>query len=89
MSGLKYQFIGIDNNNHIYWIKKHPRKELLEQLAPYSKSSVNLMYHDASNGKPIGYVIGQGHGYESNWIQVFKINEWKAKENAWIITNTK
>ena len=56
-------FIGIDQYGTKYRIKKHPRKELLEQL--YA-SHADKMYID--NGVHIGYVI-KGH-----WIEVYKLH---------------
>lgn len=56
-------YVGIDQYNNIYWIKKHPRKELLEQL--YA-TKADKMY--IGNGVHIGYVI-KGH-----WITVYKLH---------------
>ena len=54
-------YVGIDQYNHTYWIKKHPRKELLAQL---NATKADKMYID--DGVHIGYVI------KNHWITVYK-----------------
>jgi hypothetical protein len=66
---MKLGYIGIDNYNNYYHIKKYPRKELLQQLGfKYAQK----MFVDTKKGKTkhIGYIIG-GH-----WINVYEIHEW-------------
>lgn len=61
--------LGIDQYGYKYWIEgKHPRKELLEKVAPYSKPRVHKMYETDSEGNNnhIGYVIGEF------WVKVFQ-----------------
>lgn len=66
-------FIGIDQYGTHYHIKKHPRKELMEQLGSRSASK---MYLDAKEGKckHVGYVI------KRCWISVYRICQWKGGE---------
>lgn len=56
-------FIGIDQYGGKYYIKKHPRKELLEQL--YA-TKADKMYID--DGVHIGYVI------KGLWISIYKLH---------------
>jgi hypothetical protein len=61
-------YIAIDQYNQTYQIKRHPRKELLEQLAA---SRADKMYVEALSGdvKHIGYVI------RGLWLHVFKLDD--------------
>lgn len=59
-------YVGIDQYNHTYWIKKHPRKELLEQL--YATKAHKMYIDTASGTKHIGYVI------KNHWITVYKLH---------------
>ena len=63
-------YIGIDQYNNHYHIKKYPRKELLKLLGYKSSQK---MYIDTSSceTKHIGYVIG------GLWINVFAISDFK------------
>jgi len=63
-------YIGIDQYNTHYHIKKHPRKELLDQLG---KTKARVMYADKKDGSIIkmGYVIG------SLWISIYKVHTWQ------------
>lgn len=63
-------YLGTDQYGHYYTIKKHPRKELMEQLG---SSHVDKIYVDTTDGKVrhIGYVIA-GH-----WVRVFRVCQWK------------
>ena len=63
-------FIGIDQRGEHYPIKKHPRKELLEQLG---RKHARKMHVDLKDGgyRHIGYVIGD------LWINVYRIGLWK------------
>lgn len=63
-------YLGIDQYNNHYTIKKHPRKELLEQLGT---THAEKMFVDLKSGgtKEKGYVIA-GH-----WISVFQVHDWK------------
>ena len=63
-------YIGIDQYNNHYHIKKHPRKELLDQLGATHASK---MYADLKGGgsRETGYVIN-GH-----WVDVYSIHQWK------------
>ena len=54
-------YIGIDQYGDKYYIKKHPRKELLEQL---NATKADKMY--IGDGDHIGYVI------KGFWITVYK-----------------
>lgn len=56
-------FIGIDQYGGKYYIKKHPRKELLEQL---NATKAYKMYID--DGVHIGYVI------KGLWISIYKLH---------------
>jgi hypothetical protein len=64
--GKSMNFIGIDQYGQHYYINKHPRKELLEQLGA---SHASKMYID--DGVHTGYVI------QNLWIDVFKIKPFK------------
>jgi len=51
-----YAFIAQDQNGNFYWIKRHPRKELKEQIG---RQHVSKMYVDTATGSiHTGYVIG-------------------------------
>ena len=62
--------IGFDQYGNVYYIKKYPRKELMEQL---NYKSANKMYVDTKDGKVKhkGYVVGH------YWIEIYNICEWK------------
>lgn len=65
------KYIAIDQYGQHYFIKKFPRKELVEQLC---NSHVSKMYRDTKEGaKHVGYVIG------NNWLSVYKVSEWKGQ----------
>lgn len=59
--------IGIDQYGHTYWLGRHPRKELLEQLG---RMHADKMYRDDTSTQGhhhAGYVIG------GLWIDVFRV----------------
>ena len=66
-------YIAFDQYGNNYHIKKHPRKELLEQL---DRQHAEKMYVDTIDGKVrhIGYVIG------GLWLRVNPICSWKEAE---------
>jgi hypothetical protein len=65
----KIAYIGIDQYGQRYDIKKHPRKELLEQLG---STHADKMYVDTIDGdiKHIGYII------TGQWITIYELHEW-------------
>jgi len=67
---MKLGYIGIDQFGETYNIKKHPRKELLEQLY---RQHTSKMYVDKKDGstRHVGYIIA-GH-----WITVYEVHEWQ------------
>lgn len=69
---MKLGYIGIDQYGQHYTLKKHPRKELMEQLGCKHASK---MYVDTKSGETRvkGYVIAK------HWIDVYEIHEWKPK----------
>jgi len=70
---MKLGYIGIDQDGNHYNIKRHPRKELLEQLGA---THADKMYTDLKSGgsREIGYVIA------GQWINVYQIHNWKEAE---------
>jgi hypothetical protein len=67
MMKLNYNYIAENQFGEVRWIKKHPRKELIEHCGI---KHVNKMYVDDNEGVShhVGYVIG------SNWWTVFKLS---------------
>jgi len=63
-------YLGIDQYGQHYTIKKHPRKELLEQLG---STHASKMYVDLKSGgsREKGYVIS------GLWIDVYQVHLWK------------
>lgn len=59
-------YIAIDQYGQTHYIKKHPRKELLEQLG---RTHASIMYRDKPDGSAmkVGYVIA------GLWLEVFKM----------------
>ena len=59
-------YLGVDQYGQCWKIKKHPRKELMEQLG---STGASIMYCDTLGGETrrIGYVIS------GLWIDVFKV----------------
>ena len=66
MSRLGY--LGVDQHGGHYYLKNHPRKELMEKIGV---KNCNIMYTDMKDGstKRIGYVVG------GLWISVYEIHE--------------
>jgi len=66
---MKLGYLGIDQHGTHYHIKKHPRKELLEQLGC---THADKMYCDTTSGKARekGYVI------KGLWIDVYQVHTW-------------
>ena len=64
-------YIGLDQYGKHYVIKKSPRKELLEY---FGVKHADKMYIDTKEGKQKhkGYIIA------GNWIDVYRIGEWKS-----------
>jgi len=67
---MKIGYLGLDQYGQKYVLKKHPRKELLEQLGA---SNASKMYRDTKNGdsKHYGYVI------QGLWIEILEVHSWK------------
>jgi len=65
---MKAGYIGIDQYNTTYFIKKYPRKELLEKLG--YKHAEKMYVDDTKTGKArhCGYVIG------GLWISVYEVH---------------
>jgi len=70
----KLGYIGIDQYNNYYVIKKYPRKELLEQLG---SKHADKMYVDLKGGgsREKGYII------KGLWIDIYQIHSWKEVKN--------
>lgn len=66
----KIGYIGLSSDGSKFFIKEHPRKELLEQL---NATHADKMYRDTTTGKAVhvGYIIA------GLWIEVYEIREWK------------
>jgi len=69
MKTLNYKFIAVDQYESVVWIKKHPRKELMEL---YDTKHARNCYRDIKD-KTIhtGYVICD------HWYEIFKVGVWK------------
>lgn len=69
---LAYKFIAIDQHDNHVWIKKHPRKELLDYMGMRHADRMYMMYIDDKEGHShhIGYVIG------GRWFTVHAISDW-------------
>ena len=63
-------FLGIDQYGEYYQIKKHPRKELLEQIGSTKASKMYRSQKDNKN-RHVGYII------KKLWIEVFTVSLWK------------
>lgn len=59
--------IGVDQYGQVFWLGKHPRKDLMEQLG---RSHVQKMYCDLKDGgsRQTGYVIA------GLWIEVYRLS---------------
>lgn len=65
---MTYNFLASDQYGNQVWIKKHPRKELLDHCC---RQHAEKMYIDV--GIHIGYVIAQ------RWFIVYRISSFKSQ----------
>ena len=70
---MKLGYLGIDQNGQNYYIKKHPRKELLEQLCA---KGAGKQYTEKKDGSSVhsGYII------RGNWITVYEVHDWDGEK---------
>ena len=63
-------FLGVDQYGNTYILKKHPRKELIEQ---FGCKHVERMYRDTQDGhaQHVGYII------QHHWIDIYQVCTWK------------
>jgi hypothetical protein len=68
---LVHNFVARDQYGNVYWLKKHPRKELCEHLG---SSHADKMYLDDVEGQVhhVGYIIA-GH-----WLDVMRCQPLEA-----------
>ena len=69
---MKLGYLGVDQYGQTFKIKKHPRKELMEQLG---YSSCKKMYEEMNDGSDhhAGYIVG------NLWIDVHEVHSWRGK----------
>lgn len=68
----KLGYLGIDQYGNHYTLKKHPRKELVNDH--HLAGRIYKMYNEDRNGntKHTGYVIGD------KWVSIYQVHEFKA-----------
>lgn len=71
---MKLGYLAIDQYGTHYSTKKHPRKELLEQLGATHAAK---MYTDTIGGqvKHIGYIVN------GLWLTVYEVHEWSKESD--------
>ena len=59
---LNFKFIAEDQYGNVFWLRTHPRKELLEKLGMRDAEKIYLDDKDG-NSHHVGYQIGGGTFY--------------------------